>query len=238
MSARHTSILGARVILLRMTAAGGFEAFLTRDPDDNSSLGFPGGPVTKEDYSSGMLDRCWGLSPAAARRIVGAHFTPKEASGPWVAAIRSLFMEAGCLLAVNEAGQDPMRDPEWTVRLQNQRDALRTGTSSFASFLAQQGLWADASKLTYFSSWQTSPRGSKLCASHFYLAALVPGLGRLLSARPRAPRGLWLSPERAIFSCVQGELPMDFATFSSLRTVADFDSLQSLFREYGSERWK
>jgi hypothetical protein len=42
----------------------------------------------------------------------------------------------------------------------------------------------------------------------------------------------WLTPNQALTFFGRGELPMIFPTFASLRVLADFDSLDSLAREY------
>ena len=233
MSETHRPRLAAKVILLRSAKGKGFEAFLIRDPDHLSSLGFPGGAVTKDDCSSGMLHRCHGLSATVVRNIIGARFTPQEASSPWIAGIRTLFLEVGVLLATNEAGQDPMLGPERTVRLQNQRGALRARSLTFESLLEQERLWGDASKLLYFSCWQIALQSDLRFNTHFYLASLSPDESAF-PALPQAVHGLWLSPDRAMFLCNRGELAVGFSTFASLRTLAEFNSAQSVFQEYGS----
>jgi hypothetical protein len=43
---------------------------------------------------------------------------------------------------------------------------------------------------------------------------------------------LWLTPDRAIQLFEHGELPLIFPTFASLRTLADFETLESLFAEF------
>jgi len=236
MSAIQRTRLGARVILLKPGEQGGLETFLTPGPEDISSFGFPGGVVEKQDYSSGMLKRCRGLSGAAARKIMGAHLSPQQAMAPWVAAIRSLFLEVGVLLAVDESGQDPMRYPNWWIRMQSQRAALRAGRFSFESLLVEHGLWADIATLRYFSSWRLSNQESTDVDSHFYLVTLPHELEERYSVLPTGSRAAWLRPDRAILLCAKGELAMDFSTFASLRTLADFNSMESLVREYGHGR--
>lgn len=233
MSETHRPGLAAKVILLRSAKGKGFEAFLIRDPDNLSSFGFPGGAVTKDDCSSGMLNRCHGLSATAVRNIVGAQFTPQEASSPWIAGIRTLFLEVGVLLATNEAGQDYMLGPERTVRLQDQRDALRARSLTFESLLEQERLWGDASKLVYFSCWQIALQSDLRFKTYFYLVSLPPDQCSFPELF-QAVHGLWLSPDRAMFLCERGKLAVEFSTFASLRTLADFNSVQSVFQEYGS----
>src|SRR5918995_3100070 len=167
--------LAATVILLRHVEPGGFEVFLTRRPDETPFLGgmycFPGGRVRKEDCSAGMLRRCYGLAPGVARKIIGAHFTPQEALALWVAGIRELLEEVGILLAVNETGQ-PWTPERVEKSPGSQQASLFEKTLSFQSLLESKGLFCDASKLVYFSHWQTPVPSSLRFDSRFFLAAL------------------------------------------------------------------
>ena len=85
MTAQLKPRLAATVILLRPSPSDGFEVFLTRRPDNMRFLGgmycYPGGQVDKEDYVPAMLERCTGLSPNQARKMIGAQFSPPEALG-------------------------------------------------------------------------------------------------------------------------------------------------------------
>ncbi len=227
------------VILLRSTESGRLEVFLTRHSDDTPALGsavaFPCDKVKRDDYSAAMLRRCRGLSPAAARDIIGARFPPRAALGSWVAGIRTLFRDVGVLLAVNEARQDVLLDPERKAGIRERHAALLTQSLSFQSLLEKEELWADASKLVYFSSWQTvSPSGMPL-DTRFYLAALPRGQNPMPTL-PHVGTGFWISPDRALRLCDRRELPMAFSTFASLRTLGDFDSAASVLKEYGSVR--
>jgi hypothetical protein len=53
-----------------------------------------------------------------------------------------------------------------------------------------------------------------------------------LAASPEVVDSVWLTPDRALQLFGKGTLPMIFPTFASLRTLADFDSLESLFAEF------
>ena len=89
MSDKQKPKQAATVVLLRPAASTGFEVFLTRRPADMPFLGgmycFPGGGVKKEDYSPRMIERSFGLTREQARKLVGAHFSPQEARGFWIA---------------------------------------------------------------------------------------------------------------------------------------------------------
>lgn len=220
----------ATVVLLRRAEPKGFEVFLTRRPGAMPFLGgmycFPGGKVRSQDCSPAMLQRCRGLSASAARRIVGAHFSPAEACGFWTAAIRELFEEAGVLLAVNESNE-----PVQNGRLAEKHAALARKSTSFPSLLEREGLYCDASSLVYFSHWQTPARFAPRFDTRFFFAALPQAQCPLWSSSEVA-HSLWLTPDRALQLFDHQQLPMIFPTFASLRALADFDTLESVFKGF------
>jgi 8-oxo-dGTP pyrophosphatase MutT (NUDIX family) len=238
MKGQHKTKLAATVILLRPTESNGFEVFLTRRPHEMAFLGgmycFPGGALRKDDCSAVMLRLCHGLSPADARKIVGAEFSPPEALGLWIAGIRELFEEVGILLAVNSLGQP------WTAEAGHENDladkhaALLKNTSSFRSLLESEGLWCDASRLAYFSHWQTPQEISIRFDTRFFLSTLPRGQTPL-PISPEVAHSLWLTPDHALELFAKDKLPMIFPTFASLRTLADFETLESVLKEYSTK---
>ena len=225
----------ATVILLRALEPAGFEVFLTRRPEVMAFLGgmycFPGGTVRKEDCSQAAMRRCHGLTPEQARSIVGAHFAPSQALGFWVGAIRELFEEAGILLAVNEARQRLAAECSDDKKIARWHAALIEKCSSFPALLEEKGLFCDAASLTYFSYWQTPAQFSVRFDTRFFLAVL-PADQSPLPASSEVAHSVWLTPDRALQLFAKNELPMIFPTFASLRTLADFETLESVFRAF------
>ncbi len=99
------------------------------------------------------------------------------------------------------------------------------------SLLESDGLLCHASKLAYFSYWRTPSQFSLRFDTRFFLAAL-PADQSPLPASPEVAHSLWLTPDRALHLFAKDELPMIFPTFASLRTLADFDSQESVFKEF------
>ncbi len=234
----HKPRPAASVILLRPAKADGFEVLLTRRADGIPFLGgmywFPGGAVQKEDYSAAMLRLCHCLSPLAARKIVGAHFSPNEALGLWVAAIRELFEEAGILLAVNPLGQPWAPTADRKAQFAQRHVALLERSLNFRSLLESETLLCDVSRLIYFSHWQTLGEITTRFDKRFFLAPLPEDQSPMV-ASPEVAHSVWLTPDRALELFAKDKLPMIFPTFASLRTLADFESLDSVWREYGSK---
>jgi 8-oxo-dGTP pyrophosphatase MutT (NUDIX family) len=220
------------VILLREAEGKGFEVFLTRRADGMPFLGgmycFPGGAVTKDDWSPRMLERCRGLSPEQARKIIGAHFGRGQAAGFWVAAVRELFEEVGILLATHASGaRISSRDVS-----ENHR-ALLDESVSFIRLLEHENFYCDLSSLGYFCHWQTPSQNSTRFDTRFFIASL-PQDQTPLESSEEVTHSIWLTPEQSMQRYARGELSMIFPTFASLRILADFETIQSVMREFGA----
>jgi 8-oxo-dGTP pyrophosphatase MutT (NUDIX family) len=227
------------VILVRPGQSRGIEVLLTRRPDEMAFLGgmycFPGGTVQKEDFSTTTLRRCHGLSPTAARKLIGAQFSPQEALGLWVAVIRELFEEVGVLLAITADGRIATLDRDLNRSLSEKHTALLARRLNFTALLEAENLRCDTTQLAYFSHWRTPSQFKVRFDTRFFLA-FVPAEHSPLAASPEVAHSVWLTPDRALQQFSQGTLPMIFPTFASLRTLADFDSLESLFAEFTPAR--
>jgi 8-oxo-dGTP pyrophosphatase MutT (NUDIX family) len=225
----------ATVLLLRPGQSSCFEVLLTRRPVEMAFLGgmycFPGGTVREEDLSPALLRRCHGLSPTAARKIIGSHFSPDTALGLWITGIRELFEEVGVLLAITPDGSLAWVDRDLNHRLTKKHTALLAGDLSFNALLQAENLQCDTTQLAYFSYWQTPSQFQMRFDTRFFLAS-VPAEHPPLAASPEVVESVWLTPDRALELFGKGTLPMIFPTFASLRTLADFDSLESLFAEF------
>jgi 8-oxo-dGTP pyrophosphatase MutT (NUDIX family) len=225
----------ATVILLRRAEANGFEVFLTQRPETMPFLGglycYPGGSVRKEDSTARMIDRCFGLTPKEARTIIGAEFSPKEAVGLWVAAVRELFEEVGVLLAVEEPGSAFILNPARAGVLAQKHAALLNQSLDFLSLLESEKLRCDLGSLAYFSHWQTPAQASTRFDTRFFIATFPDDQIPLLTSEEVA-HSLWLTPDRALKLFDRGELPMIFPTFASLRTLADYETLESVLKEF------
>lgn len=220
--------LAATVILLRQAEPHGFEVFLTRRPDSMPFLGgmycFPGGALHKDDSSNAIQRRCRGLTPSRARDLLGAHFNPRQALGLWVATVRELFEETGVLLARRETAALITA----TDRLHG---ALMAQSLSFLELLEREQLQIELSALGYFSCWQTPARFPVRFDTRFFIAMLPEGQTPLATS-PEVAHSLWLTPDRALQLFAKNDVPMIFPTFASLRTLADFATIESVQKEY------
>ncbi len=236
MSEARKPRLAATVILLRPAEAKGFEVFLTRRPDGMPFLGgmycYPGGTLSKDDCRPAALARTVGRTPQQARQIIGAEFTLEEATGLWIAAVREVFEEVGVLLAAEANGGKMSMDAERAAHLAERHAELSAKSLNFTEFLAREKLYCDLASLSHFSAWQTPAQFTMRFDTRFFIAALPEGQTPL-STSYEVAHSIWLTPDRAMQMFNRGELPMIFPTFASLRTLADFDTLESVVREFG-----
>ena len=221
----------ATVILLRPAEDRGFEVFLTRRPDGMPFLGgmycYPGGTVTKDDFTPRMIERSTGLTAKQARKILGARYSPVEAMGFWIAGVREVFEEVGVLLAVKRSGA-PLLSAVW---LAEKHAALSNKSINFVELLRSENLVCDLAALAHFSYWQTPSQVAMRFETRFFIAALPQGQIALPTSYEVA-HSLWLTPDRAMQLFSRGELPMIFPTFAALRTLADFDTFESVLSEF------
>ena len=221
----------ATVILLRPAEDRGFEVFLTRRPDGMPFLGgmycYPGGTVTKDDFTPRMIERSTGLTAKQARKILGARYSPVEAMGFWIAGVREVFEEVGVLLAVKRSGA-PLLSAVW---LAEKHAALSNKSINFVELLRSENLVCDLAALAHFSYWQTPSQVAMRFETRFFIAALPQGQIPLPTSYEVA-HSLWLTPDRAMQLFSRGELPMIFPTFAALRTLADFDTFESVLSEF------
>ena len=125
--------------------------------------------------------------------------------------------------------------PARAARLAQYHDELSEKTLSFAAILEREQLYCDLAGLSHFSTWQTPARFTMRFETRFFLASLPQGQTPLQTSYEVA-HSVWLTPDRAMQLYNHNELPMIFPTFASLRTLADFDTLASVLREFGLEK--
>lgn len=218
------------VILLRCGEKNGVEVFLTRRPEAMDFLGgayvFPGGTVRKDDCGEKIQKRCRGISADQARNLLGAHLKPEVALGHWVAGIREVFEEVGVLFTTSEASPTATKS-----ELERERRRIVKRETNFAAMLEAWNLSCDAGALLYFSHWLTPQEFAMRFDTRFFIALLPPGQ-KPLECSEEVADSLWIAPERALQLYADRKLPMIFPTYASLRTLADYDTVESVVKEF------
>jgi 8-oxo-dGTP pyrophosphatase MutT (NUDIX family) len=225
----------ATVILLRRAERRGLEVLLTRRSARMPFLGgmycFPGGSVREEDGTDQMLKRCFGLTRHQARKIIGDQVSPEQAMGFWVAAVRELFEEVGVLLAVEESGSPLLLDAARANLLGRKQEGLLNHSLSFLSLLEAEKLRCDLGGLAHFSHWQTPSQIATRYDTHFFIGPF-PRDQTARAISEEVAHTLWLTPDRSLELFKRGELPMSFPTYASLRTLADYETLEAVATDY------
>lgn len=232
----HPPKNASTIILVRPEISGKFELFMTRRPAGMKFLGgyyvFPGGTVRKSDCSEEMLSRCHGLSRTEAQKILGGQLSPELSLGHWVAGIRELFEEVGIFLCVDKNGRYlDLRQGKHKERLAQKREALVEGSMTFQVFLESEGLYCDVGCPVFFYHRVTPESYPMRFDTRFYLSGIPSGQTPLSSSQEVA-KSLWIAPEQALNQYQTGDFPIIPPTIYSLKTLAEFDSWQSLCANY------
>ena len=176
-----------------------------------------------------------------ARRILGSELTPELSLGHWIAGVRRLYEEVAVLLCTTVSGAPTDVTSRSRVHsLDRKRALLVNGTLEFKSILKSEDLFCDLGSLRYLSHWShwsnwTSEDSTTAYGARYFLARLPSYLSRLPSPH-RESSGLWITPEGALDQFEKGIFNMEFSTFATLRTLADFDSLEDVWGDYGRSK--
>jgi 8-oxo-dGTP pyrophosphatase MutT (NUDIX family) len=224
------------VVLVRPERSGGFEVLLTRRPPGMRFLGgfyvFPGGTVHADDHSAKVLKRCRGLSGDDARKILGNEHDPEHASGHWVACVRELFEEVGILLFSYETGDAvDLLDEATKKRIELERQAVAKKELDFGSFLDNENLYCDLSRIVYFDHWVTPEIYSMRFDTRFYLASLPPDQTALRFSE-EVTDSVWIRPDDALARTYDRDFPLIPPTTTVLGNLARLGSWDRLRTKY------
>ena len=232
--------LAATVMLVR-PAPSTFEVYMVRRSQEShfvpNAYVFPGGTVTEADASEAAASRTKGIDEASLREQFRAESpshtgrshspTIRQAAALCFAAVRELFEEAGVLLAADSAGRPA--SAAGPTKTAASREAIRRGEIAFADWLAQEGLFADATSLALFSHWITPPMLPRRYNAHFFVA-LARGGDSAAADAFETHDGEWISPRRALERHEAGNFQLVYPTIKHLQRLAHFDSAEALLR--------
>ena len=231
-----TPLPAATVVLVRPDAAGRFEIYLNRRPDQMDTYAgvyvFPGGRVEKSDVSADVQAFTRGVTAVEARQKLGLDAEPEVCLAYWIAAARELFEEAGIQLffpaggtATRSLSDDSFR------RLAAKRPALQRGEMNLPQLLSSEGLCCDLGRLSYFFHRVTPEHYRVRFDTRFFLAVL-PDRQVPLHASEEVSESLWIAPAAALQRAEAGDYRMMPPTLAVLRTLnahRTWDDLCSAF---------
>ena len=194
---------------------------------------FPGGSVHIEDSSPRILQRCRGLVPSEAQKILGGVYDPELSLSHWIAVIRELFEEVGILLCVTDSGAEvDFRDNATRSRLEQKRRSLVEHNLDFAAVLESEGLFCDLCRPVYFYHRVTPEIYPIRFDTRFYLASL-PAHQNPLPRSEEVTDTTWIKPEQALKRAYRRDFPLlppTTTVLEDLAQIASWDKLQTLYR--------
>jgi hypothetical protein len=210
------------VMAVRDAPAGGIEVRVSRGAGVRDCWAAKG-RIRNVDSAARVLARCRGVTEAIARRYLGQRKSPQRGMGHWVTASRELFIRTGVLFGTQEDGQTPIA-PETRSRLAARRFAVEPGAFEFAHLLESEHVFCDLRALVPFAQWfdNGSPKNTR---TQIFLA----GFSRDScedSGNPEEGVPNWVAPEVILVERQRTQIPLNFVTYSCLRTLSDFQSIE------------
>jgi 8-oxo-dGTP pyrophosphatase MutT (NUDIX family) len=214
------------VVVLR-DASGGPEVFMVRRHEGTAFMGgahvFPGGRVDKADHDGGTA-WCEGVDHAA-RQLSDLNRTLAIAFH--VAAARELFEEAGVLLARDRTGQMvALAGSETHARFKAYRTAVHDGRTTLRAVIEQEELRLALDSLILFAHWVTPPVDTRQFDTRFFMTR-VPSDQSPAHDESETTHSVWLTPRDAIAQSVAGGIVLPPPTWTTLREVEHFESVDA-----------
>ena len=180
---------------------------------------FPGGGLSPHDHEPLALSRL--LNPPTEHHgFKDRELAPLALNlvcGLYVCACRETFEETGVLLAQHADGTPC--EPAQVARLQAERAAIDHDASLFAPLLAREGLYLDASKLTYWSHWITpSALGPRRFDTRFFAVAM-PEQQDVGTVSRESETAVWLRVPAVQERMARGDMHISPPTLSNLEDV-------------------
>ena len=212
-------------MVLRDSPAGP-EVFMVRRHEGTAFMGgahvFPGGRVDPTDGDADA-DWCDGIAHAA-RQLDG--LPPAEAVAYHVAAARELFEEAGVLLARHPQGDFvSLAGAADHERLKQDRSRVHGGQTTFRAVIEHEHLRLALNALVLFAHWVTPPIDSRQFDTRFFMTR-VPPHQTPAHDDTETTHSLWVRPADAIAQSVRQEIVLPPPTWSTLRELEPFASVE------------
>jgi 8-oxo-dGTP pyrophosphatase MutT (NUDIX family) len=215
----------ATVVVLRDSSSGP-EVFMVRRHADTAFMGgahvFPGGRVDKGDRDG---DEAWCDGIAHAARQL-PDLPPWEAVAYHVAATRELFEEAGVLLARNADGEFvSLASAADHVRFKQDRTTVHGRKATLRSVIEREHLRLALDALVLFAHWVTPPIDTRQFDTRFFMTR-VPAHQAPAHDDTETTHSIWITPAEAIAQSQSGEIVLPPPTWSTIRELEPFASVE------------
>ena len=214
----------ATVVVLRDGPAGP-EVFMVRRHEDTAFMGgahvFPGGRV---DAVDGDADDSWCDGVAHATTQL-AGLEKSEAVAYHVAAARELFEEAGVLLARHPDGDFvSLAGAADHERLKQDRARVHEARTTLRAVIEREQLRLALDALVLFAHWVTPPVDTRQFDTRFFMTR-VPAHQTPAHDDTETTHSIWMTPADAIAKSEQGDIVLPPPTWSTIRELEPFASV-------------
>ena len=184
---------------------------------------FPGGVVDAGD--SHVHHRSTGLTETQANDLLGVE---QGGLDYYSAAIREAFEEAAVLFARGA-------DTEWAFsgttmnnnEIESYRARLNSGDISWTDFIDQHDFRPAYDSLQYIAYWQTPGSEKKRFSTRFFLAVMPDGQSAIHDDGELTD-SCWMTADDVLESGKRGEMKLMYPTFSTLRDIATFETVNEV----------
>jgi len=184
---------------------------------------FPGGRVDEHDRD---VDERWRIGSRDTASHL-ADIDPAQAIGFYVAAARELFEEAGVLLARDRRGEFVSLAPaDARHRFNQYRAAVHAGSRSLRAILEREDLQLAFDTLVPFAHWVTPSIDTRRFDTRFFITRM-PQDQSPVHDDTETIESAWLLPADAIARCRRGEIVLPPPTWTTLRELEPFSSVDA-----------
>jgi 8-oxo-dGTP pyrophosphatase MutT (NUDIX family) len=215
----------ATVVVLRDSSTGP-EVFMVRRHEGTAFMGgahvFPGGRVDAADHGA---DEGWCDGIAQAVRQLD-DLPRADALAYHVAASRELFEEAGVLLARNAEGAFvSLAGDADHERFRQDRKEVHGGRMPLRSVIEREHLRLALDTLVLFAHWVTPPIDTRQFDTRFFMTR-VPPHQTPAHDDTETTHSVWMTPAVAIAQSLNHEIVLPPPTWSTLRELEPFGSVE------------
>jgi len=225
----------ATVVVLRDSPSGP-EVFMVRRHADTAFMGgahvFPGGRVDKADRDG---DDAWCDGIAHAARQL-PDLPSAEAVAYHVAATRELFEEAGVLLARIAGGEFvSLASASDHLRFKQERTAVHGRTTTLRAVIEREHLRLALDALVLFAHWVTPPIDTRQFDTRFFMTRVPPHQAPAHDDT-ETTHSIWITPADAIAQSQSGAIVLPPPTWSTIRELEPFRSVDEALSWAGRRR--
>jgi 8-oxo-dGTP pyrophosphatase MutT (NUDIX family) len=223
------------VVVLRDSSTGP-EVFMVRRHEGTAFMGgahvFPGGRVDAADRD-GDATWCDGVAHAASQL---AALPAAEAIAYHVAAARELFEEAGVLLARDASGAFvSLAGIDDHARFKQARHDVHAASTPLRAVVEGSRLRLALDTLILFAHWVTPPIDTRQFDTRFFMTRVPPHQAPAHD-ETETTHSAWARPADAIAQAVAGDIVLPPPTWTTLRELERFTSVDDALRWARSRR--